>query len=367
MSAKPVLNNVEYQVSVIVPTYCERENLPILVPRISSEFEKAGIHGEILIVDDNSPDNTEQVCGELATKYPLRFEIRTDERGLSTAVIHGMRKARGEVFVVMDADMSHPPEQISELVRMIRSEEGDFAIGSRYVAGGGTEDNWGLFRWINSRVATLLAMPLTSARDPMSGFFAISRAKFESATHLNPVGYKIGLELIVKCDCRSVKEIPIFFANRVHGKSKLSIKEQINYLRHIKRLYEFRLGVFSQPAQFALVGTTGVVIDLTSLLLLLIILSPYWARALSIWTAMTWNFWLNRRLTFSYARTRPIAKQYVLFSFSCLLGAVVNWSIFAYLHSAVNFLAEWPLVTASLGIIGGSGLNFVMSKYVAFK
>ena len=149
--------------------------------------------------------------------------------------------------------------------------------------------------------------------------------------------------------------------------SKLSIKEQINYLRHIKRLYEFKLGVFSQPAQFALVGTTGVVIDLTSLSLLLIILSPYWARALSIWIAMTWNFWLNRRLTFSYARTRPIAKQYVLFCFSCLLGAVVNWSIFAYLHSAVNFLPEWPLVTASLGIIGGSGLNFVMSKYVAFK
>lgn len=230
-------------VSVILPTYCEQENLPILVPLISGEFDKAGIRGEIIIVDDNSPDRTEQVCGDLATKHPLRIEIRRNDRGLSSAVIHGMKAARGDVFVVMDADMSHPPKKIPELVDLIRSGTADFAVGSRYVAGGGTDDRWGLVRWLISQVATLLAKPLTSVRDPMSGFFAVSRAKVQAAAHLNPVGYKIGLELIVRCDCRSVREIPIFFGNRLHGKSKLSIKEHVDYMRHLGRLYAYKLGL----------------------------------------------------------------------------------------------------------------------------
>lgn len=229
------------EISVIVPTYCEAENLSTLVPRVNSALQGTGIRGEILIVDDNSPDNTEQVCGELAAEYPLRLIVRKTERGLSSAVIEGMRQAQGAVLVVMDADLSHPPERIPEMVHAVRCGGADFAIGSRYVAGGGTEEGWGLFRWLNSKVATWLARPLTNARDPMAGFFALSRARFQSARHLDPVGYKIGLELIVKCGCRQITEVPILFARRFRGKSKLSIKEQVNYLRHLGRLYGYKL------------------------------------------------------------------------------------------------------------------------------
>src|SRR5262249_7023890 len=163
--------------------------------------------------------------------------VRTHDRGLSPAVLDGLRAARYDVFVVMDADLSHPPEKIPEMVRALQNGA-DFVIGSRYVAGGTTDAEWGLFRWLNSKVATLLAWPLTSARDPMAGFFALTRPTFERGqTVLNPIGYKIGLELLVKCHCGAVREVPIHFADRKFGSSKLSFKEQLRYIQHLRRLY----------------------------------------------------------------------------------------------------------------------------------
>jgi dolichol-phosphate mannosyltransferase len=230
-------------VSVIVPTYCEGTNLPLLIPRIAAAFAAAGLHGEIVVVDDDSPDDTVAVCQELARQYPLRLLVRKQVRGLAGAVLHGMRQAQGTVLVAMDADLSHPPERIPALVEAVRSGAADFAIGSRYVAGGRTEASWGLGRWLNSRIATLLARPLTAARDPLAGFFALRRATFLAGAPFDPVGFKIGLELLVKCGCRQVKEVPITFHDRQRGRSKLSFQERINYLRHLGRLYAFRLGL----------------------------------------------------------------------------------------------------------------------------
>ncbi|QDU64327.1 Undecaprenyl-phosphate mannosyltransferase [Planctomycetes bacterium Pan216] len=224
-------------IAVIIPTYREAANLPVLVPRIDTALRGSDLRGEIIVVDDNSPDDTERVCGELAKTVPLRLAIRRNERGLSSAVIHGMRMTDADVLLVMDADLSHPPEKIPELIETLCRPGVDFVIGSRYVAGGSTDVGWGLFRWLNSKAATLLARPLTNARDPMAGFFAIRRSTFRSAENLSPIGYKIGLELIVKCRCQQVREVGISFANRLHGDSKLTMKEQLNYVRHLMRLY----------------------------------------------------------------------------------------------------------------------------------
>ena len=111
------------------------------------------------------------------------------------------------------------------------------------VAGASTADDWGLFRFLNSQVATLLARPLTSISDPMSGFFALPRSVFERAREPSPLGYKIGLELLVRCEARNVREIPIHFANRTRGESKLTAKQQLLYLQHLARLYRFKLGI----------------------------------------------------------------------------------------------------------------------------
>lgn len=231
------------EVSVVVPTYKEAENLALLVPRVDAALRTARLRGEILIVDDNSPDDTVATCARLALRYPVRLLTRTKERGLSSAVVHGLKAAAGEILVVMDADLSHPPEKIPEIVAALETPGTDFVIGSRYVAGGKTDDDWGIFRWLNSKVATLLARPFTRAKDPLAGFFALKAHTFLLADPLDPIGYKIGLELMVKCRCRQVREVPIEFADRVHGTSKLNWREQWNYLRHLGRLAAYSAGL----------------------------------------------------------------------------------------------------------------------------
>ena len=152
----------------------------------------------------------------------------------------------------MGAHLSHPPEALPKLLKAVEKDGADFAIGSRYVTGAGTDESWGLFRWLNSKVATLLARPFTSVKDPMAGFFALHKDIFAQADNLNPIGYKIALELIVKCNCHYVIEVPIHFANRKFGESKLGFREQVNYIKHLKRLADFKFGWFSHLIQFLL-------------------------------------------------------------------------------------------------------------------
>ena len=228
------------EISIVVPTFREAESLPLLIERIALLKEKSGLELELLIVDDDSRDGTEALIAARTEPW-LQLFVRTEDRGLSQAVLFGLNRARGQVLFVMDADLSHPPEVIPEMLAALRSGA-DFVLGSRYVQGGTTAEGWGLFRFLNSRVATYLARPLTRVSDPMSGFFALPRAVFERAENPSPLGYKIGLELLVRCRCRAVREIPIHFSNRVRGESKLTLEQQLLYVRHLARLYRFKLG-----------------------------------------------------------------------------------------------------------------------------
>ncbi len=224
-------------ISIIVPTYREAENLSLLVPRIAEAMAAFGRPYELLIVDDDSRDGTERVVEQLAGEHPVRLITRRGERDLSLAVLEGFRQARGNVFVVMDADLSHPPERIGDLVRALESGGAEFVIGSRFAPGGRTE-GWGGKRRLNSYVAALLCRPLTPGiADPMAGFFALRRETLARADRLDPIGYKIGLELLCRCRCHPVAEVPITFHDRARGRSKLNLEQQIRYLRHLDRLY----------------------------------------------------------------------------------------------------------------------------------
>lgn len=354
-------------VAVIIPTFREAENLPFLIPRLASALADAGLQGEIIIVDDDSQDGTVDLCRRMAAQYPIRLLVREQERGLSTAVVHGMLHADADVLVVMDADLSHPPERIPDLVAAVAARKADFAVGSRYVSAGRTDESWGVIRWLESKIANMLALPLTSARDPMSGFFAIRRETFLRANALNPIGYKIGLELMVKCGCRKVKEIPIHFQNRRLGKSKLTLREQINYLVHLVGLYNYRFERLSCFVKFCLVGATGLGVDLAMFTLLLGFLPLFAARALAIWIAMSWNFLLNRQFTFGIDRRHRILKQYILFCISCLGGAVLNWGISVGLSHQTVFFGGHPLLAAFLGVVAGAGLNYLFSRHITFQ
>lgn len=354
--------------SIVVPIYKEAANLPHLIPAIAECMAAAKLTYEVILVDDNSRDGTEELVASMVDKYPVRLLVRMQERGLSTAVIHGCRRARGEFLVCMDADLSHPPERIAALVEQVRDGGAEFAIGSRYVQGGRMDDNWGLFRWLNSRVATGLARPLTRAKDPMSGFFCLRRQTFQGAPALSPVGYKIGLELLVKCRCRNVKEIPIHFRDRQYGQSKLSLREQWNYVKHVKRLMDFKYGVLSKFLQFCFVGGTGMVVDLAifNLLLVAAVGLPI-ARACAIGVAMTWNFWVNRRLTFSESRLPNWLVQYLTFVAACSVGAVVNWATSMTLVRMGGVWESHPTLAAIAGILAGTIFNFLASLLGVFR
>ena len=227
-------------ISIVVPTFREADSLPSLIERVARLRQQDQLELELLVVDDDSRDGTEALIAARSEPW-LQLFVRREDRGLSQAVLFGLARARGETLVVMDADLSHPPEVIPEMLAALR-DGADFVLGSRYVQGGTTAEGWGLFRFLNSKIATYLARPLTSVSDPMSGFFALPRSVFARAENPSPLGYKIGLELLVRCHCQNVREVPIHFSNREHGESKLTMHQQLLYLRHLARLYRFRFG-----------------------------------------------------------------------------------------------------------------------------
>lgn len=245
-------------ISIVVPALNEGPNLRPLAERIADAM--GGRPYEILIVDDDSRDDTPAVCEALARQYPLRLIVRTTPaNGLGGAVLHGFAQARGDVLVVMDADLQHPPEKLPDLIAPLLDGRADFVLGSRHVPGGSTGERWGAFRKLNSRVATVLSRPFCgSVSDPMSGFFALRRETLDRAERLQPLGYKIGLELMCKCRVGGrAAEVPIHFAERSAGQSKLSLREQFRYLEHLSRLYDFCFPRLSPIVKFLVVLAIG--------------------------------------------------------------------------------------------------------------
>ena len=228
-------------ISIVVPTYREAANLAHVARAVDEARAGLADDYELLFIDDDSQDGSEEICAELSERFPARIVVRKGERGLATAVIHGITVSSGDIVVVMDADLSHPPSAIPRMVERLQHGESDFVLGSRYVEGGSIHDDWSFFRQLNSIIPSLLARPLCPLKDPMSGFFAFHRAQMPDASRLSPVGYKIALEIFVKGDFNEASEVPIHFADRQHGESKLSLKEQLNFLRHLGRLYAYKL------------------------------------------------------------------------------------------------------------------------------
>jgi len=355
-------------VSVILPTYKEAKNLREMVTRIFRSLDDNGLKGECIIVDDDSGDGTESVCGELGGEYNIRLVIRKGERGLSTAVIRGLREASGDILVVMDADLSHPPEKIPEMIQLV-GDGAEFVLGSRYVEGGEIEEDWGFYRKLNSKVATMLAYFLTNLKDPMSGFFCIPRKTLEACKELSPIGYKIALEVIVKSGTKKVAEVPIFFSRRKHGESKMNLKEQLLYIRHLGRLYRFRYLVEIEFLSFLLVGFSGFVIDTIFYFLVqyLLDLSHLIARALSFFIAASWNWYWNRVFTFMQAESPRYIRQWAQFLGMSLITFLFNWGTYFLLTTNVEYFDAHKYIAFVVGVIIGTGSNFAFSKYIVFR
>ena len=226
--------------SLVLPTFNESKNIPEMMRRLTPILDRAfPARYEIIVVDDDSPDRTWELAQSLTAQYPqLRVMRRQQERGLSTAVIRGWQAARGEWLAVIDADLQHPPEIIVQLCDEMQ-RGADLAVGSRHVEGGGVSD-WSVLRRIVSRVAQIIGLVILPGvvgrvSDPMSGFFIIRRTAIQNI-ELNPLGYKILIEVLGRGRFRWIGEVPYVFRERVRGESKVNGKVYVDYLRHLLRL-----------------------------------------------------------------------------------------------------------------------------------
>ena len=212
-------------ISVVVPTYNEAASLPKLAERLHAALN--GRDWGLVVVDDGSPDGTADIAAALAPRIPVTVVRRAGKAGLASAVVAGFAAAKGDTLVVMDADLSHPPETVPSLVAAIDGGA-DLAVGSRYVKGGGVVD-WPLKRRLVSRVACLMGNILVPVRDATSGFFALRRSVIDGVT-LNPIGFKIGFEVIARGRYTTVVEVPYTFRDRELGASKFGRREIMQYL-----------------------------------------------------------------------------------------------------------------------------------------
>jgi len=367
---------IQDTVTIVLPTYKEVDSLPSLIDSIEQMRTESIPNLQLIIVDDDSRDGTVECILQLNKNW-IELCTRTEEKGLSSAVLYGLSRCKSKYCVVMDADGSHPPSVIPSMITAI--EDGaDFVVGSRYISGGSTQDGWGVLRWVNSKVATIMARPFTKVKDPMSGFLCFKRDTYLGADTLNPIGYKIGLELIVKCGCKNVVEVPIHFRTRKFGESKLTLKVQWEYFHHVLRLVRYTHPKIVSFCSFATVGLSGTLLYVLLLLLAdQVFASKSIAILSAIWLTMTWNFYWDRKLAFWNARSRSIPVQYLGFIAVCAIPVLVNFYL-TYTTSesldkeygSIQGYSGSLHIAGLIGSVAGSAVglifNFIMSRFLVF-
>ncbi|MCR9143815.1 MAG: glycosyltransferase family 2 protein [bacterium] len=342
------------RVSVIIPTYNEAENVPILLERLGRTL--ADIPHEIIVVDDNSPDGTWQVAEQISLNSAnLRVIRRLNERGLSSAVVAGMSAAKGQCLAVMDSDLQHDEAALPEMIETVLApdQKVELAIGSRGVAGGSYGDfskGRRFMSWVAAAMARMM-LPV-NVKDPMSGFFVVRREVFvECADRINPLGFKILLEFIGRNPGIKIKEVGYSFRLREHGETKLSGSVIRNY---IIALYDMRFGqyVSSTFMMYAFVGSTGVLVNLLGFALGEFLRLPRFTSGLpaldplylsvpfGIQLSIITNYFLNNYITFYESRHKgsALVKGLVLFQIISMVGIVIQWSVFQLLQTN-GFLA----------------------------
>ncbi len=373
--------------SLVIPTYKERDNIKNVV-RILSQLLDECIPGdyELIVVDDDSPDRTWEVAESLTREYQqLRVMRRQNERGLSSAVIRGWQAARGSVLGVIDGDLQHPPEVLTQLLRAIQKGT-DMAVASRHVDGGGVS-SWSFVRRFLSRGAQLLGLiilpdVLSRVSDPMSGYFMVRRSSIAGVT-LNPVGYKILLEVIGRGKIGEIAEVGYVFSERVQGESKVTSKQYIDYIQHLLRLRlaTGRLGKISQRInfpvgrfiRFGLVGLSGVFVDMTLLYLLsdpsTLAFPLTRSKIIAGEIAILNNFFWNDAWTFADVSTQQHEwgqrmKRFLKFNIICLAGLVLNVLI---LNIVFNFIIQNRYIANLIAIALATVWNFWVNLKLSWR
>ena len=351
-------------VSVVTPTFNEAENLPVLVEAVHAAL--GTLPHEIVVADDDSPDRTWEVAERLAETDPsIRVLRRFRDPGLSAAVLDGMTVARGEYLAVIDADLQHDPAILPEMVGLLASGTVDVCVGSRATEGGGYGD-WSAARRLVSWVATMIAKVLlrVPVSDPMSGYFAITRAGYEgTASQINARGFKILLEFVGRNRSLRVAEVPYEFRNRVHGETKLNRSVIRSYLLAVSELW---LGRQIDPVflLYVLVGIVGLVVNSVAFTLAEAAGFPLWTTGLNkaidpIYTSFLFSvqlsilvlFVLNNEFTFWEDRYRgwKLVPAFLAYEVVSIIGTLIHVAVFTFLQNS-GFL---------LGVLGAGPARVV--------
>ena len=370
-AAKPL------ELAIILPTLNERANLTPLVARLDEAL--SGIAWEAIIVDDNSPDGTSDEGRAISLRDPrIRVIQRIGRRGLASAAIEGMLATAAPVVAVMDADHQHDPKLLPGMLAAIQSGDYDLAYASRFCEGASTEAWNRPDREKASNLANTLARKITHVElsDPMSGYFMLRAETVRADAHrLSGVGFKILLDILATVDTPlRVKEVPLAFAARAEGESKL---DQTIAFEFLVGLYDKWLGRII-PTRFALFGTVGamgVVVQLGVLWVMLHLVFGErfvygnWSESTTFNVsntaaaifAMTFNFVLNNELTYSDKRLRgfvPLLRGWAKFGVTCSLGLLSNVGVAAVLKT----MGFHDIVAVVTGIVIGSVWNFALSS-----
>jgi dolichol-phosphate mannosyltransferase len=364
------------RLSLILPTYNESKNIREMLSRLTHVLDAKypGAY-EIIVVDDDSPDRTWQLAQSLAADLPqLRVMRRQQERGLSTAVIRGWQASHGELLAVIDADLQHPPELV---VKLCDEMEGgaDLALASRHVEGGGVSD-WSILRRVLSRAAQVLGLIILpgvvgKVSDPMSGFFMIRRTAVQNV-ELNPLGYKILIEVLGRGRIRWIGEVPYVFQERTQGESKVTGRVYVDYFRHLLRLRISALP-FGRFARFAVVGLSGVVVDMGVLFLLSdpsmlgwgLTRSKLIAAELAIINNFTWNdAWTFHDISAHQHGFRHRLQRFAKFQLICLAGLVLNTVL---LNLQFNLLGMNRYLANAVAIVMVTGWNFWLNFKLSWR
>ena len=342
--------------SVVIPTYNEAANIGPLLTALRATLGTIPV--EYVVVDDDSKDGTPAAA--LAAAPEARVIVRKGERGLATAVVRGLREAQGTYVAVMDADFQHPPSAILAMLEKALDEDADLVIGSRYAVGG-SQGNFGPARraisWGAGLIGRLALPPVRrfGLTDPMSGLFLVRRDKVDAGA-LRPAGYKILLEVLGRSPLERVVEVGYRFQDRRGGESKLGAGVMWQYLTHAVGLGlahpdNRRIG------NFALVGLTGVVVNLAILWLLhgQLGLNDLVAVPIAVEASILSNFLLNDRFTFKDRQRGHAAKRLLQFNLVSLLALVVNLVAYTTFNEGMGI---HYLVAEALAIIVAFGANY---------
>ncbi len=379
------------QVSIIIPTYNESQNIISVLKSIRENIPK-GVWAETIVVDDDSPDGTGRLVDDyveglrrLAEDTVSVIHRKARQGGLASAILRGIQSAKAETIVVMDSDFSHPPQVIPRMLEALRQYQCDLVVASRYVRGGGTR-NWTLKRRMISKGAAIIAKLglRVKIKDPMSGFFAFKR-NIINGLSFDALGYKFLLEMLVKANNNiAVREIPYTFENRRLGTSKLdtSLYQTVTeYLRAVWRLYRSKklkeaapkerrsVRFLSKAARFFTVGASGFGVNYLVSMLFASGLADFWyvqANAFGIIASLSTNFVLNKVWTFEdrdFGLKRTLS-QYGRFAAFSSLGAAVQLGAVYWLVDTHS--VSYPLALLA-AIAAAAFSNFVLNKKLTFR